>query len=235
MSTIDLNADLGEGADDEAIYVLVSSANIACGGHAGDEATMALALRRAAEHGVAAGAHPSFPDRDGFGRVSVRMDPASLSASVEAQIRALAHVALTEGVRLTHVKPHGALYNDAARDADIAAAVADAVLRVSRDLVLVGLAGSVAITAWRSRGLTVAPEGFCDRGYDATGMLLPRTRPGAVLTDPDVAAAQALRLAREGQCRTLCVHSDTPGAVHLLAAIRKTLERAGWEIAAPHR
>jgi len=229
---IDLNADLGEGPDEAPLYPLVSSANVACGGHTGDAATMREAVRLALAHGVEVGAHPSYADRDGFGRASIVLPPAALSESIARQIDSLARVAAGLGVALTHVKPHGALYNDAARDPAVADAVARGVLDVAPELVVVGLAGARALDLWRDRGLRVAAEGFADRAYEPDGTLVPRSRPGAVLTDPEAAAAQALRLARAGSCDTICVHSDTPRAASILAAVRGALVEDGWVIVA---
>jgi UPF0271 protein len=231
MSTIDLNADLGERDGEAPLYALVSSANVACGGHAGDEATMREAVRLALARGVAVGAHPSYPDRTRFGRVSIPLPAAALADAVALQIGALALIADELGGALTHVKPHGALYNDAARDLAIAGAIADGVARVSGDLAIVGLAGSRALDLWRGRGLRVAAEGFADRAYERDGSLVTRTRPGALIDDPFAAAEQALALARAGRCETICVHSDTPGAAAILATVRRRLEAAGWTIA----
>ena len=231
MRTIDLNADLGEGEGEATLYELVSSANVACGGHAGDESTMQEAVRLARAHGVAIGAHPSYPDRARFGRVSIPLSAEALSDTLAHQIESLARIADGIGATLTHVKPHGALYNDAADNSEIALSIARAVERVSSDLVIVGLAGSVALQLWRDCGLRVAAEGFADRAYESNGALVPRTRPGAVLGNPASAAAQAVALAREGRCDTICVHSDTPGAVQILTAVRTRLGELGWRIA----
>ena len=231
MRAIDLNADLGEGGDDAALYRMVSSASIACGGHAGDRASMADAIARALDAGVAIGAHPSYPDRERFGRVSVALGMDALADEVARQIEALAEISTARGAALRHVKPHGALYNDAAHDPAIAAAIADGVARVDHDLLIFGLAGSTAIAVWRDLGWRTASEGFCDRGYEADGSLMARVKPGALLIDPEEASAQALRLAAE--CRTLCVHSDTPGAATILAEVRTALGRAGFTISPP--
>lgn len=233
MRTIDLNADLGEGGEDAPLYGIVSSASIACGGHAGDRASMDDAIARALEAGVAIGAHPSYPDRERFGRVSVPLAMSALADEVAGQIEALAEIAAARGAAIRHVKPHGALYNDAAHDPAVAAAIADGVARVGRDLLLFGLAGSTAISVWRDLGWRCADEGFCDRGYEADGSLVGRLKPGALVTDPADASAQALRLASERSCRTLCVHSDTPGAAAILAAVRASLEGTGFTISPP--
>jgi UPF0271 protein len=227
---VDLNADAGEGPGEEPLYALITSANIACGGHAGNEATMREAVRLALRHGVAIGAHPSYPDREGFGRVSRSLAPPALARSVAAQVAALAQIAEAFGARVTHVKPHGALYGDAAARREVAIAVAEGVASVSSALVLVGLAGSSALRAWRERGFDVASEGFADRMYAADGTLLPRAEAGALITDPAAAAAQAVRLAEEGSCATICVHADTPGAAAIAAAVRRGLEQAGFAL-----
>jgi len=229
---IDLNADVGERNGDEPLYGVITSANIACGGHAGDKASMREAIDLALRHGVAIGAHPSYPDRAEFGRVTTELTPEALAAEVAAQIARLAAVAAERGARIVHVKPHGALYNDAAYDAAVAAAVADGVLAAPLDLVLVGPARSPALALWGSRGLRTSSEGFADRAYGPDGRLVPRTQPGALITDPHAAADQAVRLAAAGECDTICVHSDTPGAVAIARAVRRALEDAGYMVAA---
>jgi UPF0271 protein len=229
---VDLNADVGEGAGEEPLYALISSANIACGGHAGDAGSMREAVRLALAHGVAIGAHPSYLDREGFGRVTKTLAPAALARTIASQIAALVAVADAGGARVRHVKPHGALYNDAASSSDVAVAVAEGVASVSDALILVGLAGSDALRIWRERGFRVAAEGFADRGYAADGTLIPRTSAGALITDPGAAAAHAVRLARGGGCDTICVHADTPGAAAIAGAVRRGLEAAGFTISA---
>ena len=230
--TIDLNADLGEGPGEEPLYALITSANVACGGHAGDELTMRQAVRLALSHDVGIGAHPSYPDRERFGRVTMSISPAALSRSIAGQTENLVRVAATEGGRVTHVKPHGALYNDASR-IEIARAIASGVASVSPLLVLVGLAGSPALQVWKDLGFRVTAEGFADRAYAADGTLAPRARAGAVLTDPVAAAAQAIRLATEGVCGTICVHADTRGVAGIAAAVRRGLEDAGFALSSP--
>jgi UPF0271 protein len=229
---IDLNADVGEGAGEEPLYGLITSANIACGGHAGDAGSMREAARLAMAHGVAIGAHPSYPDRDGFGRVSQTLAPSALARAVAAQVGALLSIAGAVGARVAHVKPHGALYNDAALRSDVALAVAEGVASVSQALILVGLAGSPALGIWRERGFRVAAEGFADRAYAADGTLVPRTSRGALITGSAEAAAQAIGLARGGRCDTICVHADTPGAGAIAAAVRLGLEEAGFAVSA---
>jgi UPF0271 protein len=230
MKLIDLNADLGEGPGEEILYPLVSSANIACGGHTGDEGSMREAVRRAIAHGVAVGAHPGYPDRERFGRESMRISASELAASIAAQIRSLARVAEELGAAVTHVKPHGALYHDAARDPAVAQAVADGVRAVSTDLVLFGFPGSISLALWSDLRLSIAAEGFADRAYGDDGRLVPRSQAGALIDDPERAAEQAAALARHG-IATVCVHSDTPGAATILRAVRERLERDGWRIA----
>ena len=231
MSRVDLNADLGEAAGEEPLYALVSSANVACGGHTGDAESMRRAIRLAQAHGVAIGAHPAYPDREAFGRRSVAISTEALAAALAEQIRDLVRLAKEAGARITHVKPHGALYNDAARDPRIAAAVADGVRRVSDELLLFGLAGSSALGSWAAAGLRTAAEGFADRGYRGDGTLVPRSEPGALLLDPQLAAVQAVALVRSGRVETLCVHSDTPGAVAILAAVRRLFADEGIDVA----
>jgi 5-oxoprolinase (ATP-hydrolysing) subunit A len=245
MPTIDLNCDCGESfgpwqlGDDPAVLRHVSSANIACGAHAGDPDVMRRTLRLCRELGVAAGAHPGYPDLQGFGRRVLPMGPQEVASSVLAQVGALAALARAEGVELRHVKPHGALYNRAAVDAPLAEAIAGAVAAFSRELVLVGLAGSCLVAAGEAAGLRVAREAFADRGYAADGTLLPRGGPGALILDPAENLAQALRIVRERSVAgpageavpvvadTLCVHGDTPGAAERAAALRKGLGEAG--------
>lgn len=232
---IDLNADVGEGCDDAALLPFLTRVSIACGGHAGDAASMRRALVLAAAHGVAAGAHPSYPDRAGFGRRALPATPDAVAGWVRAQTEALAEAAARLGLRLAHVKPHGALYNIAAVDREVAEAVALSVAAVDTSLVLVGLAGSRLPAAGRGAGLAVLNEGFADRRYDAAGLLVSRETPGAVLTDPAAAAAQALRLATRQaldalpagsvtiEVDTLCLHSDTPGAINIARAVHAAL------------
>ena len=240
-AAIDLNADLGEsfgayqiGAD-EALLPLITSANIACGWHAGDPLVMARTVRLAKQAGAAVGAHPGYPDLQGFGRREMALTPEEARAFVLVQIGALAAVARAEGVDLTHVKPHGALYNQAARDPALAEAVAGAVRAFSRALILVGLAGSALITAGVAAGLRVAQEGFPDRAYNPDGTLRSRRLPGAVLETPEAVAAQAVELAQAGlnaagrrvPVDTLCLHGDHPAAVANARAVRAALaERA---------
>lgn len=246
MATIDLNADLGEGGEyDAALLALVSSCNIACGGHAGDEHSMAETVRIALEHGVAIGAHPSYPDRDGFGRTSGFLSGDALYESLTGQVTALVDIAGELGARLTHLKPHGALYNDAAADADLADICARVAVETPGDVSLVGLPGSALQAAAANNGIGFVGEAFVDRAYTADGRLVPRSEAGAVYTDIDAMTAQALSLARDRCVQamsgervavaadTLCIHGDTPGAAAAARAVRAALEAHGIEIRAP--
>jgi 5-oxoprolinase (ATP-hydrolysing) subunit A len=246
---IDLNSDVGESygawrmGDDETLIPLVTSVNVACGAHAGDPLVMARTVRRARDAGAAVGAHPGYPDRDGFGRRDLPMAVDELEASLLAQLGALAAIARAEGAELQHVKPHGALYNRAAADPKLADLVARTIRAFSGDLVLVGLAGSPGLAAVADLGAPVAGEAFADRAYEPDGSLRPRGLPGAVHHDPAVAAAQAVRIARDGVVHawdgtavavgadTICIHGDTPGAVGIATAVRRALEAAGVTIA----
>ncbi|MBZ5723416.1 MAG: LamB/YcsF family protein [Acidobacteriia bacterium] len=224
--TIDLNCDMGELEDaqhEAALMEHISSANIACGGHAGDEATMERTVRLALERGVAIGAHPGYPDRANFGRVEMPMAAGEIERTVREQIERLEAVVRRLGAAIVHVKPHGALYNVAVRNAEVARAIGHGVAGWNPHTTLFGLAGSPMLEVWRGMGLAVAGEGFADRRYEPDGTLRSRRLPGALITDPQEAAAQALRLAREGNAQTICVHGDTPGAVAILKACRQAL------------
>ncbi len=227
--TIDLNCDMGELADtalEEALMRHITSANVACGGHAGDADSMRRTVELARRYGVAAGAHPGYPDRANFGRVELPLSPEQIAQTVCEQVRALAAIAGD----LAHVKPHDALYNVAAKDTRVARAIAEGVAKVSREPVLVGLAGSAMLAAWREMGFRTAAEGFADRRYEPDGALRPRKFADALITDPEEAAAQALMLARGGRAQTICVHSDTPGAAEILAAVAASVRAAGIEL-----
>lgn len=229
---IDLNCDLGEGfADDAELMKYVTSANIACGLHAGDATTMRRTVELAIEHNVAIGAHPSLNDREGFGRRELALSPEEARVLVLDQIRKLAAIVEDAGGSLVHVKLHGALYNMAAKDRALAQAIAKAVFDFDRRLILVGLSGSELIRAGEALGLGIANEVFADRTYLPNGTLMPRSEPGAVITDPRTAALQTMQIVGGGKVRaadgslvelaadTVCVHGDTPGA----AAFAKTL------------
>jgi UPF0271 protein len=247
---MDLNADLGERADaiasglDERFMAIVSSVNVACGGHAGDRSTIETTVRAAQRLGVAIGAHPGYADPARFGRVDLDLPPEEITRSLAAQVEAIAAACASIGATLRHVKPHGALYNRAARDDRVARAIADGVLRVSRHLILVGLAGSTMLGVFRRAGFEVAAEAFADRRYEADGSLRPRSRGGALILDPAEAAAQAISIACDHrvtagdgslvpiEAQTICIHSDTPGGLGIAGAVRATLEAAGVPVRA---
>jgi UPF0271 protein len=251
MNRIDLNGDLGESfgvwrmGEDAALLGLLSSANIACGFHAGDPTVMRYTVAQAMAHGVAIGAHVSFPDLQGFGRREMTVTPAEAYAMTLYQIGALHAFTRAAGTRLAHVKPHGALYNMAARDAGLAAAIARAAHDFDPQLRLFGLAGSALIDAGRALGLAVAVEAFVDRRYRADGSLQPRGEADAMIEDIDLAVAQALGIARDGTVQsvdgrtvslradTLCLHGDGPHAVQLARRLRDALDATGLRIAAP--
>lgn len=240
---MDLNADVGEGMDDALLLPYVTSANVACGLHAGDPTTMDQTVELALSRGVRVGAHPGYPDRANFGRVAVEMSADEIEDSVVYQVAALQGFVRSRGGRLTHVKPHGALYHAGAEFPDVARAIAEAVRRVGTEIVLVGAAGSMLIGAGRDAGLPVAEEAFADRRYRADGTLVPRGQPGALLTNPDEAAEQAVGLARDGiavaedssripiRADTICLHGDTPGAAEIARKIHERFRVAGIRIA----
>ena len=248
MRSIDLNSDLGEGAGhDPEIMRFVTSANIACGAHAGDERTMRETVELALRNGVSIGAHPGYPDRANFGRLPMRMDALALIEEVAAQVRALADIAATAGARLNHVKAHGAMYNQAERDRDIASAIASGIFDDARGASLLVFAppGSAMLERALAMDLRVAREGFVDRAYEPDGTLRSRRLPGALHTDPTAAAAQAVSLVKEGGVRaydgsflrlevdTLCLHGDTPGAPAIAAAVREAFAREGIAVRPP--
>lgn len=250
---IDLNADLGEGygawsmGDDDALLAVVTSANVACGGHAGDGVTMRRTVAAAVARGVSIGAHPGHADREGFGRRAIAITPDEAYALVLAQVGALSGFTRAAQVPLAHVKPHGALYSQAATEPGLAAAIAAAVRDFDATLALVGPPGSAIESAGLAAGLRVWREGFVDRTYQADGTLTPRSRPEALHHDPAAAVRQAVMLATEGvviatdgapvahAVDTLCVHGDAPGAVALARAVRGALGAAGVVVAAPGR
>jgi UPF0271 protein len=201
----------------------VTSANIACGGHAGDEASMERTARLAIARGVRIGAHPGYPDRANFGRIAIPMPVAEIEGTVRRQIERLDAVVRSLGGRIVHVKPHGALYSAAVRNTEVARAIAGGVAGWDPRVTLFGLAGSAMLNVWREMGLAVAAEAFADRRYEPDGTLRPRQFADALITDPREAARQALRFAREGNVQTICVHGDTPGAVDILKACREAL------------
>ncbi len=247
--SIDLNADIGEGfgvwpaSADGELLSLVTSASIACGFHAGDPVIMRSTVAEAARQGVAIGAHPGYPDLQGFGRRELAASPREVGAYVIYQVGALAACAAAAGSRVRYVKPHGALYNRAARDLEIARAIAEAVRLVDRSLAFLGLAGSEMIRAAEEAGLEAVPEAFLDRGYLSDGSLVPRGAPNALIEDPAAAANRALQLVRDRRvravdgtvvpitARSLCVHGDGRSAVTLLRAVRGRLEAEGVTLA----
>lgn len=220
---IDLNCDMGEledAAHEAALMQYVTSANIACGGHTGDEQTMERTARLALAHGVRIGAHPSYPDRANFGRLEIELSSEAIEQTVLEQIERLESVVRRLGGTLTHIKPHGALYNVAAREERVARAVGRAVRAWNPETTLFALLGCPSMEVWRGMGLKVAAEAFADRRYEPDGSLRSRKFADALITDPEEAAAQAARFAREGRAQTLCIHGDTPGAVEILKACR---------------
>ena len=246
-STVDLNADLGEGAGhDEELLTLVTSANIACGFHAGDADTMHECISAARDHGVAVGAHPSLFDRENFGRKEFPVTPDEVFEGVSYQLGVFQAIASDLSVRPNHVKPHGALYNMATRDEKIAKEIARAILVVDPSLILFAPGNSALAEAGQGVKLHVACEVFADRNYLSDGSLVPRNRPDALLRDPEEAAARVLRMLREGKVRsvdgadvvvraeTVCVHGDTPGAVEFARTLRSLLEKEEVTIRAPN-
>jgi 5-oxoprolinase (ATP-hydrolysing) subunit A len=245
MSRIDLNADLGESfgpwpmGTDEALMASISSANVACGFHAGDPSVMRRTVALAKSNGVAVGAHPGFPDLVGFGRRELSASPDEVTDMVLYQVAALAGVAASQGVRLQHVKAHGALYNMAVRSRALADAIANGTAAFDRSLILFGLSGSELLSAGERAGLRVAAEVFADRAYESDGTLVPRTRPGSVIHDPNEVVSRAIRMVRDRavvaidgslvqlRADTICVHGDTPGAADLARQVRRGLEAAG--------
>ena len=251
---IDLNGDVGEGSEgsegsgpgspDSSLMPHLTSANVACGFHAGDAGLMRDTVALAREHGVAVGAHPSFPDPEGFGRRELHFSPADVEDFVSYQVGALAAIAASQGVRLQHVKPHGALFNMAARDGALADAIARAAAVIDRNLILFGLPGSQLVEAGKRAGLRTAAEGFADRAYQPDGTLVPRQQEGAVILDAATVVPRVIRMARDHVVEaidgtelplvvdTICVHGDTPGAADLAARIRTALVALGVEVVA---
>lgn len=248
MKRIDLNCDVGEmpqqiaDGTQESLMPSLTSVNIACGGHAGNDDTMKSTIEQALRFGLAIGAHPGYADPPNFGRIELHLPPEAIAASVAEQLQRLAQIATACGAHITHVKAHGALYNQAARDLSIAAAFAQGVSRWRRDVVLVGLAGSSMLDVFRDAGFRAAAEAFADRRYEPDGSLRSRKFPDALLRDPAEAARQALRMvehnsviARDGSeiavnAQTICIHGDTPGAPEIAAAVARTLRLAGIEL-----
>lgn len=245
MTRIDLNCDMGElpeaiaDGTQEALLRSITSANVACGGHAGDESTMRATIEQALRAGVAIGAHPGYPDRENFGRLELKMPAEAVANSIYEQVRALAEVAAKCGTKLVHVKPHGALYNQAVKDRELAGAITQGVAKFSKDLVLMGLAESLMLKVFREAGFAVAAEAFADRRYEPDGTLRSRKFENALIRDPAEAAKQALNIAQRGivtahdgtevklNAQTICIHGDTPGSVQIAAAVARTLRDAG--------
>ncbi len=240
MPSIDLNCDMGEGCGNDAeLMKYISSANIACGFHAGDSSTMRDTVELALQHNVAIGAHPGFRDLENFGRNAMSLAPKEVFAIVVEQVQTLQSVCETHGALLHHVKPHGALYNQAAKDRDLAAAIAEAIVSVNPSLVLYGLSGSFMISAAEAAGLKTASEVFADRTYQSDGSLTPRTESNALIDEVDTAVTQALQMIRSRtvtsttgesvsiRADTLCIHGDGAHAVGFAKAIRDAFERSG--------
>jgi 5-oxoprolinase (ATP-hydrolysing) subunit A len=249
MKRIDLNCDMGElpeaiaDGTQEELLRSITSANVACGGHAGDEQTMRITIEQAIRHGVAIGAHPGYPDRENFGRLELKISTQDVADSVFEQVRALAKIAESCGAQVVHVKPHGALYNQAVRNRELAQAIADGVARWRRDVVLVGLAGSPMLEVFREAGFAVAAEAFADRRYEPDGTLRSRKFEDALIRDPEMAARQALGMVERGLVtasdgnevsldpQTICIHGDTPGATKIAAEVARALSGAGIKLA----
>src|SRR5260370_364836 len=247
---IDLNCDMGElpeaiaDGTQEALMRSITSVNIACGGHAGDEQTMETTIEQALRWKLAIGAHPGYPDRANFGRLELKLPRKEIVNSVLEQVRALAEVDERCGARVVHVKPHGALYNQAVRDREMAEAIAKGVARWNRDVVLVGLAGSTMLGVFRGAGFAVAAEAFADRRYEPDGTLRPRKFDDALIRNPAEAARQAFSIPQPGiltghdgsevklSAQTICIHGDTPGAPQIAASVARTLRQAGVTVCA---
>jgi UPF0271 protein len=252
MNRVDLNCDMGEMPDaisdgtQESLMPSLTSVNIACGGHAGDAQTMKTTIEQALRWKLAIGAHPGYPDRANFGRVELNLPPDAIADSIFEQVQGLAKVAAARGATLTHVKPHGALYNQAAGNIALAKAIADGVARWSRDIILIGLAGSSMLDVFKEAGFRAAAEAFADRRYEANGTLRSRKFEDALIRDPAEAGRQALQIVKRGavtaydgvevslNAQTICVHGDTPGAPKIAAAVAQTLRHAGVKLSALH-
>ena len=250
MKRIDLNCDMGElpeaiaDGTQEALMRSITSANVACGGHAGDEASMLATIEQAMRHGVAIGAHPGYPDRANFGRLGLKLSAEEISGFVSEQVMALAEIAESCGAHVGHVKPHGAIYNQAAGNREIAAAIAAGVARWRRDVVLVGLAGSLMLQVFCEAGFAVAAEAFADRRYEPDGTLRSRKFPDALIRDPFEAGKQAVGIVERGvvtasDCtevavcaQTICVHGDSPGAVAISGGVARALREHGVTLGA---
>ena len=249
MKRIDLNCDMGElpqaiaDGTQESLMPSFTSVNVACEGHAGDAQTMQTTIEQALRWKLAVGAHPGYPDRANFGRVELSLSPETIADSVYQQVRALAEIAARNGVSLTHVKPHGALYNQAVNNRELAKAIAKGVARWKTHIVLVGLAGSPMLDVFRDAELPVAAEAFADRRYEPDGTLRSRKHEDALIHDPAEAARQALSIVERGfvlayngsevavSAQTICIHADTPGAPQIAIAVAQTLRQAGVKLA----
>jgi 5-oxoprolinase (ATP-hydrolysing) subunit A len=248
MKRIDLNCDMGElpqaiaDGTQESLLPSLTSVNIACGGHAGDSQTMHATIEQALRFNLDLGAHPGYPDRANFGRLELNLPPEAIADSVFEQVKSLAEVAAGCHARVTHVKPHGALYNQAAANRVVAQAIADGVARWNRNVILVGLAASLMLDVFRAAGFRVAAEAFADRRYEPDGTLRSRKFENALIRDPAEAGQQALRIVERGtvlacdgtelvtNAQTICIHGDTPGAPLIAAAVARTLRQAGVEL-----
>ncbi|MCA0970487.1 LamB/YcsF family protein [Halobacillus litoralis] len=248
MTSVDLNSDLGESfgaytiGNDEQVLAFISSANIACGFHAGDHNVMMKTVKDAAEKGVSIGAHPGYPDLAGFGRRAMAVSPEEVFNLITYQIGAIKAAAAAQGTTVHHVKPHGALYNTAAKDSHVAEAIADAVKAVDSELVLYGLAGSELVKAGEKAGLKVAQEVFADRTYQQDGSLTPRTEANAMIHDADVAVDRVIRMIQDQkveavdghditiQADTICVHGDEPEALQFVQKLRERIQQEGIRI-----
>ena len=251
MNSVDLNCDMGEAygqwpmGNDRELMPLISSANIACGFHAGDPTTMRKTVELALEHGVSVGAHPGYPDLLGFGRRKMEMKSDEVFDLVQYQVGALKGICESSGGKLHHVKPHGALYNQAASDRDLAHAIAAAVRDLDPDLILYGLSGSFLVSEAHQAGLRTASEAFADRTYQGDGSLTPRSKPHATIEDATVAARQAVTMVSDGivranngtrvniQADTICIHGDGPNAVNFARSINEAFRLRGIKIVAP--
>jgi 5-oxoprolinase (ATP-hydrolysing) subunit A len=250
MARIDLNCDMGESfgawhmGNDSEVMPSITSANVACGFHAGDPEVMRRTIRLAKQHRVAVGAHPGLPDLVGFGRRDMKVSPRELEDMMLYQVGALAAIAAAEGVRLQHVKAHGALYNMTSHEPELAEAIARAVAAFDKDLILLGLPDSALIRAGEKAGLPTASEAFADRAYEPDGTLASRRKPGSVIHDPEAVVARAIRMVREGgvvavdgswvplKIDTICTHGDTPGAHDLVHRLRTALAAEGISVQA---
>lgn len=242
---IDLNCDMGEipeqiaDGTQESLMRSITSVNIACGGHAGDERTMKTTIEQALRWNLTIGAHPGYPDRENFGRIEMNLPAGQIEESIYGQIRSLAEIAATYATAIVHVKPHGAIYNQAVNNAALARAIANGVARFSKDVVLVGLAGSPMLQVFRDAGFRVAAEAFADRQYEPDGTLRNRKFPDALIRDPQRAAGQAVRIAKKQgviasdgsivpiDAQTICIHGDTPGAPKIAEAAAAALQGSG--------